>query len=142
MKYLNWWKIIRKYFSILIYDGLHKTLIDAKSLRIRFGKIDGFIRVYDGTRYLVLFGGERYDFICKWIRYLIGVKSGSAYIISHNYAEIKVDSYDSVLLGKTKTFHDVIVFTKSVFNRDKNNSYFNIFLQKDSHELSKKQVFG
>ena len=27
-------------------------------LRIRFNKIDGFIRVYDETRYLVLFGTE------------------------------------------------------------------------------------
>ena len=27
-------------------------------LRIRFDKIDGFIRVYDETRYLVLFGTE------------------------------------------------------------------------------------
>ena len=27
----------------------------AKTLRIRFGKIDGFIKVYDGIRYLVIF---------------------------------------------------------------------------------------
>ena len=25
--------------------------------------IDGFISIYDGTRYLVLFGAEKYDFI-------------------------------------------------------------------------------
>ena len=28
-------------------------------LRIRFDTRDGFIRVYDGTRYLVLFGSEK-----------------------------------------------------------------------------------
>ena len=41
----------------------YKTLIGSKSLRIRFDKIDGFIRIYDGTRYLTLFGSEKYDAI-------------------------------------------------------------------------------
>ena len=29
-----------------------RSLIGAKPLRIRFDKIDGLIRIYDGTRYL------------------------------------------------------------------------------------------
>ena len=36
-----------------------------------FHKIDGFIRVYDGSRYLVLFALEEYDDIINRIRYLI-----------------------------------------------------------------------
>ena len=28
-------------------------------MRIRFDKIDGFIGVYDGAKYLVLFGNEK-----------------------------------------------------------------------------------
>ena len=40
----------------------------AKPLRIRFDEIDGFIRVYNGTRYLVLFGAEEYDSIYNRIR--------------------------------------------------------------------------
>ena len=36
---------------------------NSKPLRIKFNKIDGFIRIYDGTRYLVLFGSEKYDLI-------------------------------------------------------------------------------
>ena len=32
-----------------------------KPLRIRFDKIDGFIRIYDGTRCLTLFDTEKYD---------------------------------------------------------------------------------
>ena len=40
-----------------------KTLIGAKPLCIRFDKINGFISVYDGTKYLVLFGVEKYDLI-------------------------------------------------------------------------------
>ena len=40
--------------NILIYDISYKTFMGAISLRIRFNKIDGFIKIYDGTRYLVL----------------------------------------------------------------------------------------
>ena len=71
-----------------------------KPLHIRLDKIDGFSRVYDGTRYFVLFEGEKYDFIYNRIRYLIGVKSGIAYVISRNCARIKVDSYILYLLKK------------------------------------------
>ena len=36
-----------------------------KSLRIWFEKINGFIKIYDGVRYLVLFASERYNTIYK-----------------------------------------------------------------------------
>ena len=42
-------------------------------MRNRFDEIDGFIRVYNGIRYLVLSGSEKYDSIYNRIRYLIGV---------------------------------------------------------------------
>ena len=44
-------------------------------MRIRFDKIDGFIRIYDGTRYLKLFDSEKYDAIYDKIRYLISLKN-------------------------------------------------------------------
>ena len=69
-------------------------------LRIRFDKIDDFIRVYDRTRYLVLFRSEKCNSIYNKIRYLIGVKNGSTYVITHNYPKIKVDSYNSLPLEK------------------------------------------
>ena len=47
----------------LIYDILYKTLIDVKPLRLRFDITEGFVRVYAGTRYLILFRGENYAFI-------------------------------------------------------------------------------
>ena len=71
--------------NILVYNTLYKSLIDSMSLDIRFNKINGFIRVYDATRYLVLLESEKYDSICNRIRYLISVKSGITYIVSHNY---------------------------------------------------------
>ena len=57
------------------------------------------------------------------MRYLISLKSGITCIISHNYATIKVDSYDSLPLEKEVTLHNVIIIVKSVWNKDKNNYY-------------------
>ena len=47
--------------NILIYDISYKTFTGEKPLRIGFDKVDGFIKIC--TRYLVLFGPERYDAI-------------------------------------------------------------------------------
>ena len=55
----------------MIYDISYKTLIGLNPLRIRFDKIYGFIRIYDGTRYLKLFGSEKYDAIYNRISYLM-----------------------------------------------------------------------
>ena len=57
--------------------------------------MDGFIRIYDGTRYLVLFVLENYEAIHNRIRYLISLKSSTTHVLAHYYAKIKVDSYDS-----------------------------------------------
>ena len=75
----------KSYENVLVYNISYKTLIDAKLLRIRFDKIDGFIRVYEATRYLVLFGSKKYDFIYNMIRYLISVKSGATCYFSYLY---------------------------------------------------------
>ena len=84
----------RSYKNILIYGILCKNLIGAKPLRIMFNKVDEFIRVYDGTRYLVLFGPEKYDAIYNRIKYVISQKNGITFVFCHNYAKIKIDSYD------------------------------------------------
>ena len=60
--------------------------------------------VYDGTRYLVFFGNEKYDFIYNRIGYLIQGKSGTTYVMPHFHAKIKVHSYDSLLLIKQWLF--------------------------------------
>ena len=67
-----------------------------KPLRIRFDKIDGIIKIYDGTRHLRLFSTKKYDAIYDRIRYLISLKSSITYIFSHYFSQIKVDSYDSL----------------------------------------------
>ena len=103
------------------------------NLRSKFNKMNGFIRVYDGTRYLVLFSLEKNDAIYNRIRYLIGVKSGITCVFSHNYARIKFDSYDSLPLEETLTFHNVIIPIKSILNKDQNHYFCNTFLEKCSY---------
>ena len=44
---------------ILIYNIWHKTLSGPKHLRIKFNKIDRFIKIYDGTRHLTLFDSKK-----------------------------------------------------------------------------------
>ena len=66
--------------NIFIYDILYITLIGAKPFRIRFDKINGFIRIYNGTRYLTLFGSEKYGAIYDRTRYLISLKSSITYV--------------------------------------------------------------
>ena len=84
--------------NILVYDILYKTSIGTKPLRVRFDKIDEFIRFYDGITYLTLFGSEKYDAVYNRIRYLLTLKSSSiTYILFHYVAKIKVDSYDFCL---------------------------------------------
>ena len=68
------------YERILIYNISYKSLIDATWSCIRFDEIDGFIRIYDGNRYMVLFGLEKWDFIYNRIRYFISQK-----VVSHMF---------------------------------------------------------
>ena len=128
----------KSYKNVLIYNILYKTLIGAKPLRIRFDKVNGFIRIYDGTRHSVLFGSERIDAIYGMIRYLIGQKSSITYVIFYNYARIKIYSFDSLPLEKTLTLYNVIILTKSVFNKNQNDYYYNISLEKFLYKLAKK----
>ena len=53
------------------------------------------------------------------MRYLIIVEMAMTHVISHNYEKIKEDSYASLSLAKTMTFNNVIIFIKSVWNKDK-----------------------
>ena len=84
----------KSYENILVYNISYITLNGAKPLRISFNKLEGFLKIYDGTRNSVLFGTEIYDFIYSRIRYLLEVKSSIKYVISHNYAKIKDDLYN------------------------------------------------
>ena len=116
--------------NILIYDVSYKILIDSKPLRITFNKINGFIKIYDGTKYLTLLGSQKYDTMI--IKYRRSLKSDIAYILYHYFAKIKVDSDDFLPIEKRSFLHIIILNTKylhviirikPVINKDKNHYY-------------------
>ena len=82
----------------MVYNISHKTLTGEKPLRIRLEKLIGFIRVYGGIVYLVLFGPEKYNAIYKRILYHRSQKSCITYVITHSYAKIEIDIYNSLPL--------------------------------------------
>ena len=93
----------------------------AKILRIRFDKIDGFIKSYDETRYLVLFGPKRYDEIYDQIKYIITEK-----VVLHTLYLIIMQKTKLIhlILFNSLTFYVIILFNKDKYN------YYNIFLKK------------
>ena len=78
-----------------------------------------------------MFHLEEYEAIYNRIRYLIIQKSSITYILCHYFAEIKVDSYDSLPVKKL-TLHNAIIHIKSVLNKDENHYYckINIYIKK------------
>ena len=64
------------------------------------------------------------------IKYLISEESGITGSINHNFGKMKSDSYNSLHTEKVLTFHNLIILIKSVVNKDKNNYYYIIFLEK------------
>ena len=92
--------------NILIYDISYRTLIGLKPLWIRSNKIYGFIKIYDGSKYLVLVSPEKYNAIYNRNRYLlISLKSSITHIFFHYFAKIKVDSHDSLPTEKRLTLN-------------------------------------
>ena len=83
---------------------------------------------------LVLFGSGLYDAIYDRIRYLIYEESCSTDSINHNFERIRIDSYNSLPIEKSLTFHNVKILIKSVVNKNENNYYYDIFFKKSSYE--------
>ena len=102
-------------------------------MRIRYDKIDGFIKNHNGIRYLVLFDSGWFDKTCDRIEYPISEKN-SIIVLIINFARIRIDSYNSLPIEKILTFNNVIILFKSVVNKNKNNYYYNIFLEKCSYK--------
>ena len=95
------WYFIRQKTYISVYDISYKTSTGPKPLRIRFDKIDEFIRTRDDKfRHLVLFGHGLLDKICDKIKYLISKKSDITDSIDHNFGEIRIIHIIFCLLKK------------------------------------------
>ena len=75
--------------------------------------------------------------MCGMIKFVIGLKSeksGFTDSINHNFARIRIDSYNSLPSEKILTFYNVIILIKSVVNKNEKNYYYNIFLEKGLYE--------
>ena len=69
----------KSYENILVYNILYKKFMDEKPLRIRFDKVDGIIKIYDGIRYLELSNP------CNEVYYRINSRIHNAIFDSNNY---------------------------------------------------------
>ena len=99
-------------------------------LRIRIDEMESFIKIYDGVRYLLLFGSRLYDAIYNKIGYLISGKIGITDSIIDSFSRTRIDSYNSFPIEKTLTFHNVIILIKSVLNKNENKYHYNVFFEK------------
>ena len=54
--------------------------------------------------------------------------------INHNFALMRIDSYNPLPIEKILTFHNVLILIKSIMKKDKSNYYYNIFLEKGSYK--------
>ena len=89
-------------------------------MQIGFDKIDGFIKIYNGTIYLILLGPEKYDASYDRISYLISLESWIIYIFVPCFAKIKFDSYDSLVIEKILAIMQIVITRiKPVLNKDK-----------------------
>ena len=79
-----------------------------------------------------MFGTKKYDGDYDRMRY------DMTFIFSHYFAKIKVDFKILCLWKKKLTLHNAVIIIKSIFNKDKNNYYYKIFLEKCSYQLAKK----
>ena len=58
---------IKNHENILIYEISYKNLIGAKPLCIIYNKVDAFIRDYNGTEYLLIFGSKKMMLFSIWL---------------------------------------------------------------------------
>ena len=110
-------KSYETYKTILIYNISCKTSTVPKQWHIKFDKVYGFIKVLVGEiKHLVLSDYGLFEKICDRIKYLRSEKIG----ITDN----------SLPIEKIFIFHNFIIHIKSVFNKNKNEYCYNLFLEK------------
>ena len=101
-----------------------------KPLRIWLDKIDGFIKIDDEIRYLVLL---RYNEIYDRIKYLISKKKELQIVLITFFQESELTH---IIL-----YSNIIMLFKSVVNENKNHYFYNIFLEGSYKIKSNTQYF-
>ena len=131
MKFNNFDNILineKPYKHISNYDISYKTLVG--SMRINIDEVNVFIRVYDVVGYFMLFDSKQYHVYRIELNILLVKKAALHMFLPINMQGLKLIHMTHYLEKKTLTFYNVRILSKSVFNKDKNNHYYNIFLEK------------
>ena len=101
--------------NILISDVANKTLHGAKPLCISFKEVGGYITKRYKNKYLGFFHPDKnFEIIFGRIRYLVLFRSNISDVYSCKYTKIKI----------------ILILIKSVFNRNHNHYYHQIFFWK------------
>ena len=80
------------------------------------------------NKYLALFlSNEKYDKVFDRTRYLIILKSNNSDVDSPKCMKIKINSDGDSPLDKTCNVHPVVILTESVFSKNHNYYYYQVF---------------
>ena len=102
-------------------------------MHVRYDEIDGFIKIHNGIRYLVLFDFGWLDKICSSIKYLLLLQIVLQIVLIITLQKSKLIY---IILCPLQKYwkNNVTIIIKSVVNKNKNNYYHNIFLEKGSYK--------
>ena len=103
----------------MIYDISLQTFDWHKPLRIIFNKVDGIIKYYDGTKYLIaLFSFQKYNAIFNRMRYFLSLESDILYVVFYDYEKAKIYSDDDLPLEETLIMYNAVILIQLVFNKN------------------------
>ena len=103
----------------MIYDISLQIFDWYKPLRIIFNKVDGIIKYYDGTKYLIaLFSFQKYNAIFNRMRYFLSLESDISYVVFYDYEKAKIYSDDDLPLEETLIMYNAVILIQLVFNKN------------------------
>ena len=128
----------------------HTKIFQFKTLNTKLwlGKsycVLGSTRQMDLLKFMMEIEVQYYLVPRNMVQFTIGLdKSKRWYYIffSHNYARIKLFYMILCFQKKKLTLHNVIIIIQSVFNKNQNHYYCNVFLEKCSYTLRKMFVYS
>ena len=105
-------------------------MYEAKSLHIIFDNIDRYIRKYNGTKSLTLFDSDaKYERCFDRVSYLIMLKNIYSSVYFQKFVKTKINSDNNLPLEKTLNIQNVVILVNSVFSKNQNYYYYQVFLK-------------
>ena len=105
-------------------------MYEAKSLHIIFDNIDRYIRKYNGTKSLTLFDSDaKYERCFDRVSYLIMLKNIYSRVYFQKFVKTKINSDNNLPLEKTLNIQNVVILVNSVFSKNQNYYFYQVFLK-------------